>query len=407
MDKTADVATRIAALVKAAEPGMIAMRRDFHAHPELSFDENRTSAEIGKALAALGIDHRTGVGRTGVVGNIAGGRPGPTLIIHADMDALPIQERTGLPYASKIDGLMHACGHDVHAATLVGVAKVLKDLAPELAGNIRFIFQPAEETLEGAAAMIEDGILEGVDMAVGFHNEPHIPVGKFGAVPGATYAASDEFKITVRGKSGHAAEPHTAVDPIVAAAHLVTMLQTIVSREVDPVDACVLTIGMIHGGTAPNIIPDSCEIEGTLRSLSVPGRALGEAAMRRIIAGTNAVFRAECGLEWMPGVPPTVNSDAMLRAVRGAIEQQLGDVFIPSAPSMCVEDFAMIANQMPSFYLQVGSGRPGRNDRLHNSAYEPDEQCIALAAQALVRSAVDLLSAAGEGPVTRSAANGQ
>ena len=370
----------------------IAMRRDFHSHPELSFNEHRTAGKIAEQLQRLGIDHRAGVGRTGIVGNIAGGRAGPTLIIHADMDALPIRENTGLPYASRTDGLMHACGHDLHSATLIGVAAVLQELAPDLAGNIRLVFQPAEETLEGAAAMIADGVLENVDMAMGFHNEPHIPVGLFGAVVGATYGASDDFRIVVRGKSGHAAEPHTSIDPIVAASNLVVMLQTIVSREVDPVDPCVLTIGMMHAGSAPNIIPDFCEVQGTLRTLSVSNRTAGEAAIRRVLAGAEAAFRVECVLDWKPGAPPTLNSEGMLQVVRKAIQNQLGDVVIPSAPSLCVEDFAIIANQVPGFYLQVGSGSPGRTDRLHSSGYQPSERCIALGAQALVRSAVALLS---------------
>ncbi len=348
---------------------------------------------VARELARLGIEHRTGVGRTGVVGTITGGRPGPTLVIRGDMDALPIEEMTGLAFASQNPGLMHACGHDVHTSTLLGAAAALKHLAPNMAGTVRLLFQPAEEILGGAAAMIEDGALDGVDFALGFHNHPDIPVGHFGAVRGATYAACDRMRIVVRGVSGHAAYPQVAIDPIVAAAHLITTLQTIVSREVGALDACVVTIGAIHAGTVHNIIPDACELLGTVRTLNPELRSRAEAAIRRITDGLAATFRTPCDLHWVPGVPPTMNADAVLDQSVAAVTRQLGDVFVPSEPTMGAEDFAMIAARVPSFVLRVGSGAPGRDDHLHNSAYQPDEACISLGAQALARAAMDLLAA--------------
>ena len=411
-----DIGSAIGHLAREAEPGLIEIRRDLHAHPELAFEEHRTASLIARELGRLGIEHRSGVGRTGVVGTIQGGRPGPTLAIRADMDALPIHEQTALPYASRTDGKMHACGHDVHSSTLLGVAGILARLAPEMAGTVRLVFQPAEEILGGAAAMIEDGVLDGVDMALGFHNHPDMPVGRFAAVRGATYAACDRFRITVRGTSGHAAYPHTTIDPIVAACHLVAGLQTVVAREVNPLDPCVVTVGAIHAGTVHNIIPDSCELLGTVRSLSAPVRAQAEAAIHRICAGLDATFRTATDCAWTAGVPPTMNADRAQGVAAGGGEPALrrarlsgGDerlaldprtgrnrygvaVFDAAEPSMGAEDFAMFAARVPSFVLRVGSGQAGRADNLHNSAYQPDEACIGLGAQALARAAVELLA---------------
>jgi amidohydrolase len=393
MNAINDIGAAIAQAVGQEEAGLIAVRRDLHAHPELAFTETRTAGVVARELARLGIEHRTGVGRTGVVGTITGGRPGPTLVIRGDMDALPIEERTGLDFASQNPGLMHACGHDVHTSTLLGAAAALKHLAPGMAGSVRLLFQPAEEVLGGAAAMIEDGALDGVDMALGFHNHPDIPVGRFGAVRGATYAACDRMRIVVRGVSGHAAYPQATVDPIVAAAYLITTLQTIVSREIGALEPCVVTIGAIHAGTVHNIIPDSCELLGTVRTLSPDIRARAEAAIRRIVDGMGTAFRTPSELHWVPGVPPTMNADRVLDASVAAVRRQLGEVFVPSEPTMGAEDFAMIAALVPSFVLRVGSGAPGRADHLHNSGYQPDEACIGLGAQALARAAMELLAA--------------
>lgn len=387
-----DLGAVIDAAIAQEAAQLVAVRRDIHAHPELAFQEVRTAGVVARELARLGVAHRTGVGVTGVVGTIEGGRPGRVLAIRGDMDALPIAERTGLPFASTREGLMHACGHDVHTSTLLGVAAILKRLAPHLAGSVRLLFQPAEETLGGAAAMIEDGALDGVDMALGFHNHPEVPVGRFAYVPGATYAACDRFRLVVRGVSGHAAYPQLAVDPIVAAAHLVSALQTVVSREVGPLEPCVVTVGAINAGTVHNIIPDSCELLGTVRSLSVSVRARAEAAIRRLCDGAAAGFRVQCDLEWIAGVPPTVNDDAVLVPAVAAIRAQMGDVFVPAEPTMGAEDFAKIAERVPSFVLRVGSGSEGRDDHLHNSGYQPDERCIGLGATALAHAAVALLA---------------
>ncbi len=389
-----DPTTAIRDATQRIEPALIEIRRDIHANPELGFEEIRTAGVVARELSRLGIAHQTGVGKTGVVGLIKGGRPGPVLAIRADMDALPIEEKTGLPFASTKPGLMHACGHDIHTTTLIGVAAVLKDLAPQLAGTIKLVFQPAEEGIGGMQAMIADGVMDGpkVDLALGFHNHPEIPVGNFGFVHGACLAAADRFDIVVRGRSGHAAYPHHAVDPIVAAAMLVAQLQTVVSREVRPTHPAVVTVGAIHGGTTYNIIPDACLIKGTVRTLHPPARDAAEAAIKRLAAGMLEGMRVACDVDYRRGVPPLRNDDSVLEPAVAAVRQQLGDVVGEFEPSLGGEDFALMADLVPAFQLRVGSSQPGRSDRLHNSAYQPDERCIGFGVQALSRAALELLA---------------
>jgi len=386
-----DLQTAIRAKTDAAAPQLIALRRDIHAHPELAFEEVRTARVVADELARLGIEHTTGVARTGVVGVIHGARPGPTLAIRADMDALPIHEQTGLPFASTSPGLMHACGHDIHTATLLGVGAVLKDLAPSFAGTIKLLFQPAEEAIGGAAEMIREGVLDGVDFALGFHNSPDMPVGRFGYTRGPALAAADTFEIVVHGKSGHAAQPHNCVDPIVAAAHLVAQLQSIVSREVRPTHPCVVTVGAIHAGAAANVIPDSCTLRGTVRTLHAEARDAAEAALVRLGAGLDVGLRTRCDVAYTRGVPALVNDDRVLDPAVAAVRAQLGDVVDEGEAVMGAEDFALMAEIVPSFQLRVGASQPGRQDRLHNSAYQPDEDCIGLGVQALSRAALELL----------------
>ena len=389
-----DPTTAISDAARRIEPGLIEIRRDIHAYPELGFEEVRTAGIVARELTRLGIHHRAGVGRTGVVGLIEGGRPGPVLAIRADMDALPIEEKTGLAFASTKSGLMHACGHDVHTTTLLGVAAVLKELAPQIVGTVKLVFQPAEEGLGGMQAMLDDGIMDGpkVDLALGFHNHPEMPAGTFGFVHGACLAASDRFDIVVRGKSGHAAHPHTTVDPIVAAAVLVAQLQTIVSREVRPTLPAVVTVGAIQGGTTYNIIPDTCLIKGTVRTLHPEARDAAEAAIKRLAAGMLEGMRVVCEVDYHRGVPPLRNDDRVLMPAVAAVRKQFGDVIVEGEASLGGEDFALMADLVPAFQLRVGSSQPGRNDRLHNSAYQPDERCIGFGVQALSRAALELLA---------------
>jgi amidohydrolase len=390
-----DPTTAIRVATERIESGLIEIRRDIHAHPELAFQEVRTAGVVARELTRLGIAHQTGVAKTGVVGLIEGGRPGKVLVIRADMDALPIEERTGLAYASQTKGLMHACGHDIHTTTLLGVAAVLRDLAPQLAGTVKLVFQPAEEAIGGMQVMLDEGLLEHptVDLALGFHNSPGLAVGRFRYTHGPGLAAADRFDIVVTGRSGHAAHPHTTVDPLVAAAALVGQLQTVVSREVPPLRPCVVTVGMIQGGTTYNIIPDSCAIKGTVRTLHAEVRDIAEAAIKRLCAGIEAGMRVTCAVDYRRGVPSLLNDDAVLEPTIAAVRKQFGDVAEESEPSMGAEDFALLSHKVPSFQLGVGSGAPGRQDRLHNSNYQPDERCIGLGVQALARAALEILGA--------------
>ena len=386
-----DPETRLRDATAAIEPRLVALRRDIHAHPELAFEEVRTAGIVAAELARLGIAHRTGVGRTGVLGVIEGARPGPTLAIRADMDALPIHEETGLDFASTVAGRMHACGHDIHTSTLLGVAEVLQAMAPQLAGRVVLVFQPAEEVLEGAAAMIADGAAEGIDFALGFHNHPDMPVGRFGYVRGAALAASDRFDIILRGRSGHAAHPYAAVDPIVAAAGLVGQLQTVVSREMKPLHPAVVTVGMFQGGTTYNIIPERVHLKGTVRTLHAEARDRAEAAIRRLADGVCQAMRATHEIDYQRKVPPLRNDDRVLDPAIAAVRAQFGDVVEEGEPSMGAEDFSAFADRVPSFQLRIGSGAPGRADALHNAGYQPDERCIGLGVQALARAALDML----------------
>lgn len=388
-----DLASFVQDLSNEIEPHLIGLRRDIHAHPETGFDVERTAGVVARELEELGIECQTGVGRTGVVGLIKGGRPGPTLLIRADMDALPIEEQTGLPFASVYPGKMHACGHDLHTATLIGIGRILKEIAPRLGGNVKLMFQPAEETLEsGARAMIADGVLEGVDYALGFHNQPDEPTGTFTFVEGVANGSSDEFDISVHAASGHAARPHQAVDPIVATAQLVTQLQTIISREVDPMRTAVLTIGAIHGGHTHNIIPDTVSIMGTVRCQDRETRDIIEAAVRRICAGLEASMRVRCEISYVRGVPSMVSDPYLIENAGAVIREHYGEVFFKRGGSLGSEDFALVGERVPSFQLGIGAGQEGRDDKLHNSDYQPDERSIANGVVALSLAAARILS---------------
>ncbi len=387
-----DPQTRIRDAAAAIEQRLIGLRRDIHAHPELAFEETRTAGIVAAELARIGIPHRTGVGGTGVVGVIEGGRPGPCLAIRADMDALPIQEATGQEFASTVPGRMHACGHDIHTVTLLGVAEVLQGMAAQLAGRVVLLFQPAEETLEGARAMIAGGAAEGIDLAIGFHNAPAMPVGRFGYCRGATLAAADRFDLVIHGRSGHAAHPYDAIDPIVAGAAFVAQAQTVVSREINPLHPAVVTIGMFHGGSAPNIIPDKVELRGTVRTLHAPARDIAEAALLRLASGLEAMHRVRCELSYRRGVPSLINDDRVLEPVLGAVRAQLGEVVEEGVPSMGAEDFSEFAALVPACQIRIGAGAPGRKDQLHNAGYQPDERCIGLGVQALSRAALEILA---------------
>src|SRR5882672_10367547 len=261
-----DLNARIAGIAERLTPQLVELRKKLHQHPELAFEEHETAKAVTGFLSKLGIKFRTGIGKTGVVAVIDGAKPGRTVGIRADMDALPILEQTGLSFASKVPGKMHACGHDVHTVIALGVAAALIEMKGELAGRVKLIFQPAEETLSGAQAMIADGVLDDpkMDVILGYHNWPQVKAGTVGYHPGAVTASADSFDLTLKGRAGHGAHPHLAIDALAAGAYFVTQLQSIVSREVAPLSAAVITIGEFHSGTARNVIAPTAVLKGSV-----------------------------------------------------------------------------------------------------------------------------------------------
>jgi amidohydrolase len=386
---------RIDTIVEGIAPALIGLRRKIHEHPELAFEEHRTAALVADRLKGIGIEPKTGVGRTGVVGLVKGGKPGPTLGIRADMDALPVTEATNLPFASKVPGKMHACGHDAHTVIALGVAEVLNALKGELPGTVKFIFQPAEETLMGAKAMIADGVLTNpaMDVMLGYHNWPQVDAGKVGYHPTVVMASSDAFDLTIIGKAGHAAHPHTAVDTVVAAAHIVTLLQSIVSREVAPVVPAVVTIGQIQGGTAPNVIAGSVTLKGTVRALDAAASGQIEAAMRRILDGVCPGLRVSYALDWQRLAPVLRNNQDILALTLDAAREILGnDHVVPlPAPSMGSEDFAWFAEEVPAAHLRIGSRIDGLNCQVHNANYDCNDLAIPTGVRAVAYAAMKLL----------------
>lgn len=388
------LAEEINARVKELESHLVAIRRDIHAHPELGFDTVRTANLVTQQLLALGLQPKTGVGRTGVMVDIHGAEPGKVVLLRADMDALPIQEQTGLPFSSTYPGKMHACGHDIHTATLLGVAAILPHYRQQLKGTVRLIFQPAEETPDsGAEAMIADGAAEGIDWAITLHNKPELAAGEIALTRGASTASSDEFDVTVHGVSTHAARPHMGSDPIIATVHLISQLQTIISRERDPAHSAVLTIGHIQGGATHNIIPDSCLFQGTIRTKSPQVRADMEASFKRMCEGVALAQNVRIEVNYQRGVPPLMNDDRLIDTLETILSHQFDKPIIakPSA-SFGAEDFSLFTERVPGCQIHIGSATPGRDDHLHNSDYQPDERSIAAGTQALTRLAIDLLS---------------
>jgi amidohydrolase len=388
------LAEEINARVKKLESHLVAIRRDIHAHPELGFDTVRTANLVTQQLLALGLQPKTGVGRTGVMVDIHGAEPGKVVLLRADMDALPIQEQTGLPFSSTYPGKMHACGHDIHTATLLGVAAILPHYRQQLKGTVRLIFQPAEETPDsGAEAMIADGAAEGIDWAITLHNKPELAAGEIALTRGASTASSDEFDVTVHGVSTHAARPHMGSDPIIATVHLISQLQTIISRERDPAHSAVLTIGHIQGGATHNIIPDSCLFQGTIRTKSPQVRADMEASFKRMCEGVALAQNVRIEVNYQRGVPPLMNDDRLIDTLETILSHQFDKPIIakPSA-SFGAEDFSLFTERVPGCQIHIGSATPGRDDHLHNSDYQPDERSIAAGTQALTRLAIDLLS---------------
>lgn len=391
-----DSSNRINSKTDEISSKLIGIRRQIHQNPELGFEEFETAKLITGHLESLGLSCRTGVGKTGVIAVIEGSKPGKTLAIRADMDCLPVHEETGLPFASKKDGLMHACGHDMHSAILLGVAEVLFGLRDEMAGRVKLIFQPNEEGLTGATSMIADGVFDDppIDMCLGYHNWPPLAAGTVGYHPDVCFSSSDAFDLTIIGRSGHAAHPHLAIDAITAAAYFVTQLQTVVSREILPVHPAVVSVGVFQGGTARNILPEKVLLQGTVRTQNQAAKDCIAAAMKRLLDGFKAGMRIDYELDYQPGVPILRNDQEVLASVLDSTRAVIGTENLIELPegSMGSEDFAFFTERFPSAHLRIGSKIDGLDTGLHRSNFDCNEDTIPIGVRVVSQAAIDLLS---------------
>lgn len=358
---------------------LIAFRRDLHRHPELSFEESRTAARVAEQLQAIGLDCRTGVGGHGIVADIAGDRPGPIVALRADMDALPIQEESGLPFASATPGVMHACGHDAHTAILLGAARLLAGNRA-FAGTVRLLFQSAEEINAGAKAMIAAGALDGVAEIYGLHNLPTLSAGLAATRSGPMMGSVDRIEIDIEGRGAHGAIPDQGVDPIVCASAIVMALQSIASRELSPFDPVVVTIGSIHAGDANNVIPHRAHLTGTVRTFHSRVQAEMEERIGRVVQRVAEGYRCAAQLRYVRQVPVLSNHEAPVRHVNAAIEDALGTACLTeAAPTLAGEDFSVYLSHIPGCFFWLGSGPKDNADQaygLHHPKFTLQEACI-------------------------------
>ena len=388
------------------EAQAIAWRRHLHEHPELSFQEHETSAFLFELIGgADGVELERPT-ETSVVAYLRTGRPGPTLALRADIDALPIDEETGLEFASKTPGVMHACGHDGHTAMLLAAFNALHARRDELTGEIRFIFQHAEELLPGGARdLVRAGVMDGVDLVVGAHLFSLDELGKVGVLPGPHTAAADLFTIEIRGRGGHGAAPHKAVDPVAAAAQVVTGLQHVVSRVVDPIERAVVSVCTIHGGTAGNVIPETVELGGTVRTFTPEVQATVREAMERFAKGIAEAHGATATLSYEEGYAPVVNDEQASALVEAAVRAELGDdaFFVPE-PIMGGEDFSAYLQATPGAFFIVGAGGEEHYPH-HHPRFDWDEQAMRNGIAVFVRLALDYLAPVQAEAVAASAAS--
>lgn len=372
---------------------MVKVRRFLHMNPELSNREFETARLVAGKLTSLGLEVKTGVAGTGVVGLLRGALPGPTVAIRADMDALPIQELNTFPYRSLNPGVMHACGHDFHTTIALGAATVLSAVKDRIRGNVKFIFQPAEEGLPpgeegGAALMIKQGALDNPPVRAIFalHVWPELKVGEVGYAAGYLMASSDNFIIAIEGRSAHAARPQEGIDPVVLAAEVINSLQTIVSRAIDPTEPAVITIGKIQGGTRANIIAEKVEMEGTVRTLNDKVRERIPVFMENIIRGLCGSYGASYSFKYEKGTPPLYNHPDLVQAMVPVLENALSpDQVVPVKPQMVAEDFALLAEKVPAFMYLLGVRSPGQVSAapLHSPYFNPDERAIPVGIKAM------------------------
>ena len=357
------------------------LRRDFHRFPELGFQERRTAGIVARELSALGLEIRTGIAETGVVALIEGKQPGPVVLLRFDMDALPIQEQTGAEYASQNPGVMHACGHDGHTAIGLTVARLLHASRAEWSGTAKLVFQPAEEGLGGAKQMVAEGVLENPapQVAFGLHVWNERPLGWIGLTPGPVMSAAETFKVRLTGKGGHAAAPHLAIDPVLAAAQLVTSLQSIVSRNVAPLQTAVVSVTTLHAGEVFNVIPSHVEMQGTIRTFDPAVRQRVMTRFEQIVKGVAAAFECEAQIELTPVSPAVVNDTAVTQRVQEIARRLLPDHQISSDErTMGSEDMSYILQQIPGCFIFIGSANSGQglDAAHHHPRFDFDEQVM-------------------------------
>jgi amidohydrolase len=372
----------------------VADRRAIHARPELKYEERETAALVEARLKKLGIECRGGVGGTGVIGLVRGARAGRTVLLRADMDALPITEESDAPYVSQNVGVMHACGHDAHTAMLLGAARILQERRTEFDGAVKLMFQPAEEGGAGAVKMINEGLLDDppVDAAFAIHTGHDFPTGTMVARGGPLLAGANSFTITVTGRGGHASRPHTTVDPVVVASHIVVALQTLVSREVEPGVPAVITLGALKAGTTFNVIPDRAQIMGTIRTYDAGLMEQLEARIETVAKGVASALRAEAKVEIVMHYPPTINNDAMVELAGGALRRLKLDV-VQGSPIMGAEDFSFVLQRVPGAMLMLGVRDPSwtQPKPAHTAQFDIDEDSLPLGTAAYVAMALEFL----------------
>lgn len=373
LDKIKDIAQEIA-------PRLIEIRRHFHVHPELSGMEHQTAAYVAGVLSSCGLSVQEGIGKTGVIGELKGNGNNPrTLAIRTDMDALPIQEATNLDFASRVPGVMHACGHDVHTTVGLGTAMILAQMRDRIEGNIRFLFQPAEEIAQGALWMVADGAMKDVDAIFGVHVFPTIPARSVGIRYGALTSAMDDLEIIIQGEAGHGARPHQAIDAIWISAQVITALQQAISRTHNPLHPLVLTIGEIKGGTAPNIIADQVKMVGTVRSLHPEIRENLPKWIRGIVEGICNIYGAKCEIHYNHRLPSVQNDLHLTKIMEKAAKEALGEEKVINIlePSLGAEDFAVYLDHAPGTMFRLGIGMEDKkNYPLHHPRFELDESSI-------------------------------
>ncbi len=383
---------------RAIERRIVSDRRIIHSHPEMAYEEEQTSTMVKARLHDLGISFRSGLAKTGVVAHIKGELgDGPCVLLRADMDALPIDERSGVPFASEVPGVMHACGHDAHTAMLLGAAQLLHDRRATFAGTVKLMFQPAEEGGAGAARMIEDGALSepSVDAAFMLHVWPELDAGQVSCGPGPQLAGADAFTITIEGRGSHAARPHESVDPIVVGAQIVTATQMLVAREVDPTVPAVVTIGSFNAGNRSNVIPDRAVLKGTIRAFDDALFAHLEKRLGDLVAGVASALRATASIEFEMRYPPAVCDPAMADQLAASARSLLGPEAVhQSRPRMGAEDFAFVLQKVPGAMLWLGVKHPTwpSPKPVHTATFDIDESALPVGSSALAQVALDYMN---------------